>query len=1238
MKAHAITVSTLILLNAPGLFVFAASADSSSVSIVEFNVPTAASQPWHAAVGAGGEVWFTELAAKKLGRLDPVSGVFTEIPVTNRPRDLVCSLSDGKVLFTGDEYNSGHYGVWLPATGELREYSTGLPVASGVDCMLDPSGAFWFNGWDSRAVSRVSKTGMETFIPPSFGYMAGLADDSRGNLWLTIVGWAESSPRLLKLNTAAARAGTSSGFTEIPFPGGAATIRAPMAAGGKIWFAIQDRSQVGCYDPATGSFTNYPTPTPGAVPAVFAADRWGRIWFTERLASRIGMLDPRTGVITEFPTPTPNSGPEGIAVDLTRDVVWFTEANANKIGRLALKSDAGDYDPDPATPVHYVSLTGAHIPPFNSWTRAATNIQAAVDAATDGDAVIVADGTYLLSSSVVISKGIVVRGANSASTTVVDGRGAVRCFYLSHSNAVLDGLTITRGRSNRGGGVYCDLGGTVLRCILAGNTAAYVDWRDGGAAVFLYRGGCVDSCVIQGNSSAIHGAGALCLEGGVIRNSVISSNSTAYDGGGVYCWMGGSVNDCTITRNSSGGHAGGLYGWGASSERCAVSDNQAGGEGGGVHWVHGTLDRCTVRGNRGAWSGGGITAWYSTMRNCLVFDNVARDHGGGVEAVGSEVKNCTIARNRAAGAGGIAFEQNGSAINSIVWDNTASNGMNYAGVGTITYSCTAPLSPSNTGHNIASDPLFADAASNDCRLQAGSPCINAGLNEAWMTNAFDLDGSPRVLGAIVDMGAYESAAFPTPIHYVSLTGAHIPPFASWLNAATTIQAAVNAATDGDTVLVGAGTFDLASTIRVTNGIALRGVNGAAQTTVDGGGTKRCLVMSNRQAVAEGFTIQRGSASPENHGGGVLIASGGGVLRNCVVRDCRAYDGAGIGCGTNSVVEDCLIYSNRADAVGGGISCWSGGVVRRCRIEGNAAPGYRGGGVEALGALVEQCVVSNNSSCYGSGVHAAYGTRLLNCLIVGNRAVSGYGGGVDAPMTVSIQNCTIADNYAATAGGLGAGTQVEVRNSIICFNGARLSGTDIEGHPDMAYCCTPEPGSSNGAGNVTGDPLFVDRAAGNYRLRSGSPCIDSGTSSGALGVDLDGVPRPLDGDGNGAAAYDMGAYEFVYLGGGSNMPAGGGAADSDGDGMSDAEELAAGTDPTDPASVLSVTVESSGAPGEVVIRWPSVEGRTYTILRALDLMDGFSELTSGIAATPPENAYMDVLPDEEPRFYRVRVQP
>src|ERR1017187_10461817 len=79
--------------------------------------------------------------------------------------------------------------------------------------------------------------------------------------------------------------------------------------------------------------------------------------------------------------------------------------------------------------------------------------------------------------------------------------------------------------------------------------------------------------------------------------------------------------------------------------------------------------------------------------------------------------------------------------NCIVFYNTAPADPDYSG-STFNYCCTTPLPPGPG--NISSDPMFVDVAAGDYHLLPCSPCVNAGTNQDWMTNATDLDGNPRI--------------------------------------------------------------------------------------------------------------------------------------------------------------------------------------------------------------------------------------------------------------------------------------------------------------------------------------------------------------------------------------------------------------------------------------------------------------------------------------------------------------
>lgn len=139
--------------------------------------------------------------------------------------------------------------------------------------------------------------------------------------------------------------------------------------------------------------------------------------------------------------------------------------------------------------------------------------------------------------------------------------------------------------------------------------------------------------------------------------------------------------------------------------------------------------------------------------------------------------------------------------------------------------------------------------------------------------------------------------------------------------------------------------------------------------------------------------------------------------------------------------------------------------------------------------------------------------VLNCLLDGN-AATGAGGGANA---CNITNSTLVNNTSMEYGGATFFSQLF--NSISYYNTAPNYPNDA--FSSLTYCCTTP--SALVSGNITNPPGFADRAGGNYRLRSDSPCRDAGDNSFAPAVpDLDGNPRINDN------RVDIGAYEFTIL--------------------------------------------------------------------------------------------------------------
>ena len=393
-------------------------------------------------------------------------------------------------------------------------------------------------------------------------------------------------------------------------------------------------------------------------------------------------------------------------------------------------------------------------PPYASWTTAARTIQAAVDAAQDGDLILVAAGNYnsggrpapgkALTNRVTIAKAVTVASSSGAGQTFIVGSGpvgnaAIRCAYLTNG-AALNGFTLERGRTRvgsaawsqdaSGGGAYLDHGGSVSGCVVRANAAYF------GGGVFLFGGTAQDLTVVSNTALAqpASGGGAYCY-GGVISNSLLRANTASY-GGGAFCDEGGIIDGSRIVQNTAAQLAGGVF--------CAS---------GGM--VRGSF----LGGNTAGERGGGSYCWRGgTARNALISTNRAADGAGVYCDRGGRLENCTVASNTADGAGGGLYSWFGSrAVNSILYGNSATDGRNWFSIGgsdVYSYVCTTP-SPPRGDHNIFVNPQFANPAQGNYRLASSSPCLDRAIQLAWMPGAYDLDGRPRIWINSADLGCFE---------------------------------------------------------------------------------------------------------------------------------------------------------------------------------------------------------------------------------------------------------------------------------------------------------------------------------------------------------------------------------------------------------------------------------------------------------------------------------------------------
>ena len=381
--------------------------------------------------------------------------------------------------------------------------------------------------------------------------------------------------------------------------------------------------------------------------------------------------------------------------------------------------------------VRYVDLKCSNpVPPYTDWQTAATNIQDAIDAAADGDLVLVTNGIYanggqvvygMLTNRVAINKAITVQSVNGPTVTAIQGNpalgnNAIRCVYMANGS-LLSGFTLTNGGTMTAGDSYLD---------------------DSGGGIWATN-----------NSSA------------VISNCVVINNSANFCGAGGYY---GNFYNCSILQNTNVGSGGGVaY---SVAVNCLVSSNLSYAYGGGA-WVA-TLTNCQVLSNVAAFDGGG--AANSSLYGCLVAGNVASGLGGGID-LGQTIVNCTITGNASTqGGGGVNGASSQTFENNIIYYNTVSYGTtpNYSGLLACLNCCTTPLPAGSAlqfGNNFTNDPGFVDFTNGDFHLSSTSPCINSGIGYPAITT--DLDGNPRLVGGFQDIGAYENqtAGFVLPYQF-----------------------------------------------------------------------------------------------------------------------------------------------------------------------------------------------------------------------------------------------------------------------------------------------------------------------------------------------------------------------------------------------------------------------------------------------------------------------------------------
>jgi hypothetical protein len=293
--------------------------------------------------------------------------------------------------------------------------------------------------------------------------------------------------------------------------------------------------------------------------------------------------------------------------------------------------------------------------------------------------------------------------------------------------------------------------------------------------------------------------------------------------------------------------------------------------------------------------------------------------------------------------------------------------------------------------------------------------------------------------------------------------------------APTIQAAIDSAAPGATVLVAPGTYNRANQgvpgfvrlIAVYKEIHLVGESGPEATILDADGGGGCIGVQGESGIIgptiQGFTITNGSADEGEMGGGIRCWESGPTIRNCIITGNWAFmDGGGIICGYSQARIEHNLITHNTSAVG------------------------RGGGVFSG---VSQDTITNNT-------------------FIANTADRGSGiGCLSSPLTL------IANNIIASS----------PRGVALWCDGDSPSITcndlwdNIDGDGNCAL----------GTNNFSADPLFCDEGTGDFHLYEDSPCA-SGNSPSSCGL-IGALPVGCWGAPIGSAAVALVAIAIGALG-------------------------------------------------------------------------------------------------------------
>jgi parallel beta-helix repeat protein len=718
-------------------------------------------------------------------------------------------------------------------------------------------------------------------------------------------------------------------------------------------------------------------------------------------------------------------------------------------------------------------------------------IQAAIDDCNDGDVVVIAPGTYTGDGNRDIrflGKAITVRSTdpndpNIIAATIIDCDGTEaephRAFSFHNRedpNAVLTGLSIANGWESKGGAIYCDehCSPTITHCWITNNSAN----RGGGIHCRGPKGSpVIRNCRVSHNSASgpsdlfTFGGGIACKDNAspLITGCLITDNSASTGGGIYFSSLDAHLTHCTVVGNSSP-EGEGIYcsGWSQPGHGLIISNS--------IVWGNSGADGPDIAGSAPIVSYSNVEGGYPGTSNIdadplfvypdagdyhLTSGSICIDYGDpdyllddsqtdidgeprmmgcrvdiGADEFTDEVLRISHRLVYLANQGG----PNPPAETVVIEDIDS-------GVATWQVVEDCPWLDITPRHGQTFDEI----------IEVTLSIHMSGLEPGSYSRRFEV---------VPDVDANNSRTVTVDLHVSRGTPLNVP------QQYATIQAAIDVAAWGDTVLVAEGTYNENINVKDKNIILTSTEPNApdvvAGTVIHGDGTASVVTFSGTEESTCnlcGFTITGGYAIEPAHGGGIQ------------------------GNGTRATISNCQITENSAYRRGGGLFDCDGPIIN-CTISDNtvrSSATTEGAGLHSCDGPINNCTISNNSSGdyarsgFGGGLYNCHGP-ITNCTITDNVA-GGSGGGLhscDGPITEStitgnvarnyliasrggglfrcdgtIRNCVINDNIAdAPHGGLGGGLaacHADINGCIINGNWSHYAGGGLASCDTVRNC-------------------------------------------------------------------------------------------------------------------------------------------------------------------------------------------